>query len=48
MLVLYNGCNQVHLLFLHGHELLLLPPFVVSFLLLGVMNMFVHGIHEGV
>ena len=43
-----KGCNQVYLLFLHGHELLLLLSFVVLVLLLGVMNLFVHGLHEGV
>ena len=43
-----KGCNKVYLLFLYGHELLLLLQFVVLLLLLGVMNLFVHGLHEGV
>ena len=46
-LVLQKGCNKVHLLFLHGHKLLLLHAFVVLVLLLGVMYLLVHGLHEG-
>ena len=47
-LVLWKGCDQVHLLVLHGRELLLLLIFVVLLLLLRVMNLFFHGFHEGV
>ena len=43
-----EGYNQVYLLLLHGHELLLLLQFIVLVLLLGVMNLFAHGLHEGV
>ena len=41
-----KGGDQVHLLFLHGHELFLMMLFVVLVLLLIVMHMFVHGFHE--
>ena len=47
-LVLQKVCYQIHLLFLNVHELLLLLTFVVLVLLLGVMYMLVHGLHEGV
>ena len=33
---------------LHGHELLLMMPLVVLVLLIGAMNIFFHGLHEGV
>ena len=39
-LVLQKGFNQVHLLFLNGHNFFLLFPFVVSLLLIGVMFCF--------
>ena len=33
--------------FLNGREIFLLLTFVVLVLLLGVTNLFVHGLHEG-
>ena len=47
-LFLKKGCDQVHLLFLHGNELFVLLPFVVLVLLLGVTDILVRGLHEGV
>ena len=47
-LILQKGCDQVHLFFLHVHELLILLTFAVPVLLIGVMYLIVHGLHEGV
>ena len=43
-----EGLRSGPSIFLNGHELLLLMLLVVLVLLLGVVNMFVHGLHEGV
>ena len=40
--------HQVHLLFLHVHELLLMLLLVVVLLLLVVVYLFIHGLNEGV
>ena len=45
---LEKGGYQVHLLFLYGHELLHMLLFVVAMLLLVVLHLFIHGLHEGV
>ena len=40
--------DQVHLLFLHGHGLMLLLLLVVEMLLVVAVHLFIHGLHEGV
>ena len=46
--MLEKGSDQVHLLFFHGNELLLLLLFVVDLLLLVLVHLFIYGLHEGV
>ena len=41
-LVLEKGSYQVHLLFLHFHELLMMFLFVVAMLLLVLVHLFIH------